>query len=78
MEDCFFFIDYEVPEEERKMSVCCLECKIEHYPDTDMYFHLGSKEGYGPFDYKCCKCGKLVHSIEEHDEYEEDEIETPD
>ena len=74
MEDCFFFIDHTVPEEERTMSVICVPCHEKHGPDAAMFWSC--KEGYGPFDYKCCKCGKLVHSKDEYDDYEEDEIET--
>ena len=67
MEDCFFFVDYEVPEKERKMSVLCIPCHEEHMPDTG-WFYEGSKDGYGPYDFKCCKCGKLVHNKKEYEE----------
>lgn len=70
MEDCFFFIDYEVPEEERTMSVVCVACHEQQMPDIGMFW--SAKNGYGPFDYKCCKCGKLVHSKNEYDYEEED------
>ncbi len=59
-EDCYFFVDIEQPEAERCMSVLCVECHDQHLPDTG-WFHEGSKEGYGPFDYQCCKCGKYLH-----------------
>lgn len=65
MEDCYFFIDYKVPYEKRKISVCCVECKEKYFPDTPMFFHPGSSMGYGPYDYKCCKCNKYVHKKEE-------------
>lgn len=63
-EDCYFFIDPSVPQEQQKMSVLCVECHNEHMPDTGMFW-AGSREGYGPFNYKCCLCGKFVHQVEE-------------
>jgi len=46
-------------------------------PDVGMYW--SAKDGYGPFDYKCCKCEKLVHSKDEYDntDEEDDENEAP-
>lgn len=46
-------------------------------PDVGMYWN--ANDGYGPFDYKCCKCGKLVHGKDEYDntDEEDDEIEAP-
>ena len=70
MEDCFFFIDESVPPEERKMSVICVDCQEKH--KLNAWFYDGSRSGYGPYDFKCCKCGKLVHSKEEYQEHEED------
>lgn len=77
MEDCFFFIDYSVPEEDRTMSIVCIECHEKYMPDVGMYWN--ANDGYGPFDYKCCKCGKLVHGKDEYDntDEEDDEIEAP-
>lgn len=60
-EDCYFFIDLEEPEDERKISVLCLTCREEKLPDTG-WFWQGSKRGYGPFNYKCCHCDKIIHS----------------
>lgn len=57
-EDCYFFIDMDkdVPEEKRTISVLCVKCHKEHYtPDTG-WFWPGSKEGYGPWEYKCSNC----------------------
>lgn len=59
MQDCYFFIDESVPEKERKMSVLCVECHDTKLPNG--MFYKGSKDGYGPFTYKCCICGKIVH-----------------
>jgi hypothetical protein len=65
--DCYFFIDESVPEEKRKISVLCVECHDTKMPKTGMFYE-GSKEGYGPFDYKCCVCGTLVNECDEYDE----------
>ncbi len=65
--DCYFFIDEDVPLEERKISVLCVECHDAKMPETGM-FYRGSKDGYGPFNYKCCLCGKLVHRADDDDE----------
>jgi hypothetical protein len=73
-QDCYIFEDEEVPVRIRTMSFICRECKEEHYPDTEMHFHQGSTEGYGPFVYECCKCGCVLHEEPE----EEEEVETPD
>jgi hypothetical protein len=62
-EDCYFFVD----ENENKMSVLCVECHDTKMPKTGM-FYAGSKEGYGPFNYKCCLCGKLVHEFNESED----------
>ena len=70
MEDCYFFEDGKVPLEERRISVLCVECHDTKMPNTGM-FYKGSKEGYGPFNYKCCLCGHLVHESEESEELDE-------
>lgn len=62
--DCYFFVDSTVPEEQQKISVLCVECHNTKMPKTGM-FYQGSKDGYGPFNYKCCVCSKLVHKANE-------------
>ena len=66
--DCYIFEDHTVPLKTRTMSFICRECKMEHYADTEMHFHQGSTEGYGPFAYKCCKCDCILHEHEEEEE----------
>jgi hypothetical protein len=66
VEDCFFFIDYSVPETEQKMSVLCIDCQSIF--KIEAWLYRGTENGYGPFDYKCCKCDKLIHSKEEEGE----------
>lgn len=62
MEDCYFFIDPDpsIPEEKKTLSILCVECHDRDMPDTG-WFYRGSTEGYGPWDYECCKCGKFIH-----------------
>lgn len=73
-QDCYFFVDLSIPEEDRSMSVLCLECHDQKMPDTG-WFYEGSKEGYGPFDYQCAICGNYVHKAEDDEDHQE-EIET--
>jgi hypothetical protein len=63
VEDCYFFVDQKVPLNERKMSVLCTECHDTKMPDVGMFYH-GSKEGYGPFEFKCCVCRKIIQTEE--------------
>jgi len=72
--DCFLFVDLETPEEERTMSVTCVECHEEKIPDTG-FFYEGSKEGYSDYDWVCCFCGKIIHKSSE-EEKDGKEIET--
>ena len=74
--DCYIFMDPTIPEEKACMSFLCVDCKREFFPDTEMHLHPGSKEGYGPFDFICDKCGCFLHEEKENNN-EEEEIETP-
>ena len=64
--DCYFMIDSnpDIPEELRTMMVLCIECRELHEPESG-WFYRGSEEGYGPFDYVCDKCGKMLHKHED-------------
>ena len=73
-QDCYFFIDPNVPERERKIQCLHVHCRDQHYPDTG-WFYRGSEEGYGPWDYKCQECGELIHKAEDDNE---DKTETSD
>jgi hypothetical protein len=59
--DCYFWIDNQVPEEERIMNVMCVDCHVDSQHDSG-WFWEGSKKGYGPYEYKCDKCGKIIHA----------------
>jgi hypothetical protein len=59
-ENCYFWIDNTVPEEQRMMNVMCVECHDKNHPDLEAWFWEGIK-GYGPYDFICDKCGKVIH-----------------
>ncbi len=71
--DCYFFVDMDmevVNEEDRIIRCLCVECHDQHYPDSGWYYE-GSEQGYGPYNYLCHSCRKVLHSPqEEHDEQE--------
>lgn len=59
--DCYFFVDEEDSEEERKMSVMHVECRDAEMPGVG-WLYRGSVEGYGPYDYECAICGELIYA----------------
>lgn len=61
-ESCYFWIDISLPEDEQYMGVLCTEC-FDKYKQG--WFWDGSK-GYGPFDYICDKCNKIIHKGSEN------------
>lgn len=66
MESCYFFIDMtqeDIPDDQRKISVLCVDCRNKHWPDTGWFWD--GEQGYGPWDYKCSKCGHLIHQHKE-------------
>lgn len=64
--DCYFFVDVEQPEENRCMSVLCVKCHDDDFPDLG-WFYRGSVEGFGPFTYECCKCGDIIYKADGND-----------
>jgi len=78
-EDCFFFIYSEegMSEEDEEIRTMCIECRTKSYPNVG-WFWRGSIDGYGPWEYKCHHCDKIIYSHEndiENDlenEYEND------
>ena len=66
--DCFLFIDMDIAEEERSMSVVCVECHDQKIPETGVFYE-GSKEGYSNFNWVCCMCGKLIHKVDGEKDY---------
>lgn len=71
-QDCFFYVDMEqdVPDEEKCISVLCVKCRKEKYPDAG-WFWAGSKLGYGPWPYSCNVCGLDVSQDQD------EKVETP-
>jgi len=57
--NCYFYVEGET-EESKMIRAMCVECRTQKYPDTG-WFYDGSKQGYGPFDYKCAKCKGVIH-----------------
>lgn len=64
LEDCYFWINTAVPADERTMAVMCVEC---HEKNPVGWFWQGSKRGYGPFEYICELCGKLIYKPEQRE-----------
>lgn len=60
-EDCYFWADSSIPEDERTMSVLCVKCRDKELPDVG-WFWKGSLLGYGPFDFICSICGHVIYS----------------
>lgn len=60
-EDCYFYIDQNIPEDERPISVLCKQC---YEKNKVGWFWEGSKIGYGPYDINCSKCNKQIYKIE--------------
>lgn len=58
--DCFLFIDNEIPEDQRRIVVFCVECHNEKFPELGVFYN-GSVEGYSNFDWKCSVCNKIIH-----------------
>jgi hypothetical protein len=71
--ECFFFIDLNVPEEERSVESLCMECHEEHLPDTGWYWNDDENGGmgFGPWKYHCKLCQKLIHDGEPNEEQDE-------
>lgn len=61
-EDCLWFIDKNLPEDEQKMQAMCLNCAKEH--NFGWYWN-GAERGYGDYDLKCCFCDCTLHQREE-------------
>ncbi len=61
---CYFWLDMNIPEEERGMSVMCEACHEKH-PDLGWYWP--GWKGFGPYDIICnmpdCDVpgGRIIH-----------------
>lgn len=58
-ENCYIWVDSEVPEDDRRMNFLCENCHIKE-PDLG-WFWEGSRLGYGPYDFICDKCGHVIN-----------------
>ena len=58
-EDCYFYTDISLPQNEQEINVLCVNC----YKNGGINGWLweGSRLGYGPFDFTCKKCGHEIH-----------------
>jgi hypothetical protein len=59
-EDCYFWIDSSIPEEEQTINVLCIECHDTKHPKLG-WFWEGSTKGYGPYNFVCDFCQKIIH-----------------
>jgi len=75
-EDCYFWIDQSLPEDEQFMNVLCVECHNGKYPQLG-WFWEGSTKGYGPYDFTCGVCGKLVHAAPNNEKESEPNEDDP-
>lgn len=60
-EDCYFFIDVELPEEKQHPEALCVECHNKDYPPEFGWLWKGSEFGYGPWELLCCICKKKLN-----------------
>ena len=60
-EDCYFYIDGSVPEEEQVISCRCVECEKKN--QSSGWFWQGSKTGYGKNNVTCKMCGHQISAI---------------
>jgi len=58
--DSYFYMNMEIPEENRVMECYCVDCFEKLKLENGMFWE-GSTRGYGDFDFKCLKCGLSIH-----------------
>jgi|APGre2960657404_1045060.scaffolds.fasta_scaffold17943_4 hypothetical protein len=63
-QDCYFFMNMEEPEEERKMHAFCVSC-IKKRQHESALFWQGSLRGYGKYKIICKDCNLTIHEVEE-------------
>lgn len=65
-ENCYFYIDQNLPEEQKAVEAMC--CKCHEMPENSAlggWFWPGSVKGYGPYDIVCNLCGHKIYVYEE-------------
>jgi hypothetical protein len=65
--DSFFYMDMELPEEDRNMECYCVDCFVGLGKENGMFWE-GSIKGYGPYYIKCKNCSKNIHVVENDQE----------
>lgn len=58
-ESCYFYIDTDLPLSEQKVKPICLECHDKSASKVGSYWD--GSNGYGPFDFICATCGKVIY-----------------
>ena len=67
MEDCFFYI--KGSGEDAFIECLCVDCRESKFSELG-WFWEGTQKGYGPFEFICENCNKVIHSppkLEEKD-----------
>jgi hypothetical protein len=59
IESCYFFIEGE-KEEDKIIRCMCVTCHDTNFPKLGWFYN--AKQGYGPFEYICAKCKKVIYS----------------
>ena len=58
-ESCYFYIDASLSPEKQAIKVICVECHDKS--DSKVGSYWDGSLGYGPFNFICFKCGKIIH-----------------
>lgn len=58
-QDCYFYVDSSLPENQREINVLCVECYKKN--SINAWLWEGSRMGYGPYDFICKNCGHEIH-----------------
>jgi hypothetical protein len=66
---CYFWVDCR--EDEQYMAVMCEKCHDEKMPNVGWKWH-GSR-GFGPYDYVCEVCNRVIHQHETENGSKNDE-----
>ena len=66
IQSCYFYVEGDT-EDNKKICAMCIECRKTKYKDWG-WFYDGEGKGYGPFEYRCAKCDKVIYR---HPECEE-------
>lgn len=62
--DCYFYLNIDVPEDDRFMETYCSECTSK-LQLNEVFFWQGSIRGYGDYKIDCKNCKISIHDPEE-------------